>query len=74
MDCSSGTCDGCDGVFGFDFDSSVVVAPEAGGAVSLTLVRLVGTDGAVTVDIDVVGGNATAGSDYDGTIWPIPVR
>lgn len=74
MDCSSGTCDGCGGVFGFDFDSSVVVADEAGGAVSLTLVRLVGTDGVVTVDIDVTGGNATTGSDYNGTIWPIPVR
>lgn len=72
VDCSSGTCDDCGGVFGFSFDSSVVVAAESGGAVSLALVRLVGTDGEVTVDIDVTGGNATT-SDYGGT-WPAQVR
>lgn len=73
MDCSGGTCDGCGGVFGFDFDSSVVVAAEAGGTVDFTLVRLVGTDGEVTVDIDVTDGNATAVLDYGGT-WPTQVQ
>lgn len=73
MDCSSGTCDGCGGVFGFDYDSAVVGTAESGGTVSLTLVRLVGTDGEVTVDLDVTGGNATEVSDFGGT-WPIQVQ
>lgn len=73
MDCSRGTCDGCGGVFGFDYDSAVVEAAESVGSIDLTLVRLVGTDGAVTVELDVTGGNATAVSDYGGT-WPAQVR
>ncbi|CAM9750475.1 unnamed protein product, partial [Ectocarpus sp. 4 AP-2014] len=72
VDCSSGTCDGCGGVFGFDYDSAVVGTAESGGTVSLALVRLVGTDGEVTVDLDVTGGNATQVSDFGGT-WPIQV-
>lgn len=73
VDCSSGTCDGCGGVFGFDYDSAVVGTAESGGTVSLTLVRLVGTDGEVTVDLDVTGGNATEVSDFGGT-WPTQVQ
>lgn len=73
MDCSSGTDSGFGGVFGFDFESVEVGTAESGGTVSLTLVRLVGADGSVTVELDVTGGNATATSDYGGT-WPTQVR
>lgn len=73
MDCSNGTCSGCDGVFGFDFDSAVVGVAESAGSVNLTLVRLAGTDGPVTVTVGVSGGNATNSSDYGGS-WPAQVR
>ena len=72
MDCSSGTCDGCSGVFGFDFESALVATTESGGTVYLTIVRLAGTDGEITVEIDVTGGNATSSLDYiEG--WPTQV-
>lgn len=71
MDCSSGTCDGCSGVFGFDFSSSFmeIAEADAAGTVDLTLVRLAGTDGEITVEVSVTGGNATRVLDYGGT-WP----
>ena len=72
VDCSNGTCDGCNGVFGFDFESALVATAESGGTVNLTLVRLAGTDGEITVTVDVIEGNATASSDYGGT-WPTQV-
>lgn len=72
VDCSNGTCDGCSGIFGFDFESAVVATAESGGTVNLTLVRLAGTDGEVSVTVDVVEGNATVSSDYGGT-WPTQV-
>lgn len=73
VDCSNGTCSGCDGVFGFEFDSAVVGVAESAGSVNLTLVRLAGTDGPVTVTVGVSGGNATNSSDYGGS-WPAQVR
>lgn len=71
VDCSNGTCDGCSGVFGFDFSSSFVEISEkdATGTVNLTLVRLAGTDGEITVEVTVTWGNATGVLDYGGT-WP----
>lgn len=72
VDCSNGTCDGCNGVFGFNFESAVVATAESGGVVNLTLVRLAGTDGEINVTVDVVQGNATVSSDYGGT-WPTQV-
>lgn len=72
MDCSSGTASGFGGVFGFDYDSVEVGTDESDGTVSLTIVRFVGTDGSVTVDLNVTGGNATATADYGGT-WPTQV-
>ena len=72
VDCSNGTCDGCSGTFGFDFESAVVATAESGGTINLTLVRLAGTDGEVSVTVDVVEGNATISSDYGGT-WPTQV-
>lgn len=71
MDCSNGTCDGCSGVFGFDFSSSFmeIAEADAAGTVNLTLVRLAGTDGEIIVEVSVTGGNATGVLDYGGT-WP----
>lgn len=73
VDCSDGTCDGCGGVIGFDFASAVRVAPEWEGTVSLTLVRLAGTDGDITVTVDVAESNTSDAADYGGT-WPTQVR
>lgn len=72
MDCSTGTCEGCSGVFGFDFDSAVIYTPESLGTVNLTVVRLAGTDGEVTVTVNVTGGNDADAADYGGT-WPVEV-
>lgn len=72
VDCSNGTCEGCSGIFGFDFESAVVATAESGGTVNLTLVRLAGTDGEVSVTVDIIRGNATVSSDYGGT-WPTQV-
>jgi hypothetical protein len=49
---------------GIGFTSSTFEVPESVGTAPLTVQRLGGTDGAVTVDYAVTGGTATAGSDY----------
>jgi hypothetical protein len=49
---------------GIGFTSSTFEAPESIGTAPMTVQRLGGTDGAVTVDYAVTGGTATAGSDY----------
>ncbi|CAM9974939.1 unnamed protein product, partial [Discosporangium mesarthrocarpum] len=75
VDCSNGTCMSCPGVFGFDFESAsaAAIVAESAGVVNLTVVRLVGSEGNVTVMVSDVGGNASAGVDYNGT-WPAQAR
>lgn len=46
-----------------------IAEADAAGTVDLTLVRLAGTDGEITVEVSVTGGNATRVLDYGGT-WP----
>lgn len=72
VDCSSGTCDGCRGVIGFNFESIHVDVTESVGSVNLTLVRLIGTDGDVDVWVNAIAGNATLGADFGGA-WPAQV-
>lgn len=73
VDCSDGTCDGCGGVFGFAYESTATEILESGDSVTLTLVRLAGTDGDMVVTVDDTRGNMTQGLDYGGT-WPTEVR
>ena len=53
------------------FTSITYTATETDGNAVITLERLVGQTGAVTAQVVVTGGTATAGQDFTGTTFPV---
>jgi hypothetical protein len=56
-----------DGTGTVQFAQASYSGTEAGGAITISVTRTGGSSGAVTVDYAVVGGTATAGTDYTFT-------
>src|SRR5690606_8439664 len=53
------------------FASATHAVAEGDGSVTISVARSGGTLGAVSVDVDVTGGDATAGSDYTDPGFPV---